>query len=125
MRTLTGERLAEIFREAARLIEARGFTQHDRERTTGLTLDTAVCEATHPLAGGGWYGDSHPVDCDEATERLMGWMLLAGVTHLPYRAHAGNITAAWSDERRRTADEVTRLLRSAARAAEAAEEVLT
>lgn len=110
MRNLSDERLTEICRSAAELIERHGFTQHDRERTAGLTLDSALCEATHPLAANRDPGQ-HPPDCDEATERLMGWMLATGVTYLPYRVDAGNVVAAWNDERRRTADEVTALLR--------------
>jgi len=126
VRTLTGERLAEIFRSAADLIERYGFTQHDRERTSGLTLDSALCEVTHPLARENDRDlGKHPLDCDEATERLMGWMVLAGMTHLPCRVNPGNVVAAWSDERRRTSDEVTRLLRGAARVAEHQEDSLT
>lgn len=120
MRTLTSERAAEMLREAASLIETRGWTQHDRERINGLTLDSALCEVTHPLAG----EDSqslgrHSLDCEEICDRLLGWMLLTGETHLPNHSRgAGNILAAWNDERGRTEAMAAEALRAAADALE-------
>lgn len=115
---LTSEQTAEIFRKAARLIEYKGWTQHDREGLSGLTLDVALCEATHGDAPRCIAHDEHTEECDEIYDRFLGYLLLTRQVHLPsWKTSAAEVLCHWNDEHlgvQRTKDEVIAALRAAA-----------
>jgi len=112
MTTLTTDSVARFFRDAARAIEMQGWTRHGHDGCEGLSLASALCQVIHP----GDHRAECPPDCEEAADRLLGWMLLTGVTHLPggRSVRAFNVLAAWNDNRRRDREQVVSLLLGAA-----------
>jgi hypothetical protein len=114
---LTHERAETIFREAAQEIGRKGWTQHDREGTTGLTIDVAICAVTHGIEDGQVSWGRHEWECEQASDRMLGYLLATGEMRLgSSRRDSGDIIASWNDERSRTREEVLWVLREAAEA---------
>lgn len=115
MHILTDKDAVKIFTQAAEAIKVRGWTQHDREGTAGLTLDVAICAVTHGIDNDEVSWGRHTDECGEASDRMLGFMLLTGTVWLPgWSISAPDILATWNDDRARTEEEVVGVLRRAA-----------